>query len=183
MQVRTPENLFQLYLESVGRGAGLLLNLPPDRRGLLHENDIRSLKEWKQLLDKAFAVNSAAHAKVKTDNYRGKSNIYAPDNITDGDKETYWATDDEVTKAYLEIDLQQMYKVSYVVVQEYIRLGQRVKNFNVEVWKDNAWIQVAQGTTIGYKRIAVLEPVETSKIRVNINDAKACPLISNVEVY
>jgi alpha-L-fucosidase len=73
--------------------------------------------------------------------------------------------------------------VKYIVLQEYIKLGQRVKSFNVEVWKDNAWQKVAEATTIGYKRILKLDPVETDKVRVTITGAKACPVISAVEVY
>jgi alpha-L-fucosidase len=62
-------------------------------------------------------------------------------------------------------------------------LGQRVRAFDVEVWKNNAWEKVAEATTIGYKRILKLEPVTTQKIRVIIKDSKACPLISAIEVY
>jgi alpha-L-fucosidase len=182
-RVKTPEELFRIYLESVGRGASLLLNLPPDQRGVLHENDVQALKAWKELLDTTFAVNIAAHAQVKTDNYRGKSKTYASGNVTDCKKETYWATDDGITEACLEIDWRHTHKVSYVLIQEYIRLGQRVKDFGIEVWKDGAWQPAARGTTIGYKRIIAIDPVETSRIRIAINDSKACPLISNVEVY
>ncbi|MDR0384803.1 MAG: alpha-L-fucosidase [Prevotellaceae bacterium] len=182
-KVKTPENLFKIYMESVGRGANLLLNIPPDRRGLLHENDIRSLKEWKKLLDKTFAVNLAAKAKVKTDNYRGKSKVYAADNVTDGNKETCWATDDDICKAFLEIDLGKSHQIHYAVIQEYIRMGQRIRSFEIEVWKDNSWVQVAKGTTVGYKRIVEISPVETRKIRINFTDAKACPVISNIEIY
>jgi alpha-L-fucosidase len=69
------------------------------------------------------------------------------------------------------------------VLQEYIRLGQRVKSFTVEVWKDNNWTKVADGTTIGYKRILKIDPVITDKVRINITASKACPLISNVAIY
>ncbi len=182
-KVRTPENLMKLYMESVGRGSNFLLNIPPDQRGLLHENDVRSLMEWKKLLDRTFATNLAANTKAKADTNRGKSKTYAASNVTDGNKETYWATNDGVTKGSLEIDLGKMQKVSYIVIQEYIKLGQRVKDFNVEVWKDNAWAPAGKGTTIGYKRILQVDPVETQKIRINIADAKACPVISNVEIY
>jgi len=181
--VRTPEALFKIYMESVGRGANLLLNLPPDPRGLIHENDVQALQGWKQLLDAAFTTNLAAKAKASADTYRGKSKQYAPANVTDGDKETYWATDDGVITGSLTIDLKKTQKVSYITIQEYIKSGQRVKIFNVEVWKNNSWVQVASGTTIGYKRILPLGEAETSKIRINITDAKACPLISNVEVF
>ena len=182
-KVRTPENLLKIYLESVGRGAVLNLNIPPDRRGLLHENDVKSLMEWKNLLDRTFSVNLAARAKAKADSYRGKSKMYAAANVTDGNRETYWATDDSVTGGTLEIDLGKTQKVNYVVIREYVKLGQRVKDFNVEAWIDNTWKQIAKGTTIGYKRILQIDPVETRKIRINIVDAKACPLISTVEAF
>jgi alpha-L-fucosidase len=69
------------------------------------------------------------------------------------------------------------------VLQEYIRLGQRVSGFTVEVMKDDNWQQVAKATTIGHKRILKIDPVKTSRIRVTITGSRACPLISNVEVY
>lgn len=181
--VRTPENLFKIYLESVGRGSTLLLNLPPDRRGLIHENDVKSLKEWKALLDRTFANNLAFEAKTSADTYRGKSGRYAASNVTDGDKDTYWATDDQVMTGSIEIDLKPAGKINYVVIQEYIKLGQRVKNFDIEILKDNTWEKVASGTTIGYKRILPIGGIEASKIKINIKDSKACPLISNVEIY
>ncbi|HET7897250.1 MAG TPA: glycoside hydrolase family 29, partial [Flavisolibacter sp.] len=67
--------------------------------------------------------------------------------------------------------------------QEYIRLGQRVKAFTVDVWKDNEWKPVTSATTIGFKRILKLEPVTTTKLRVTITDAKACPVLSEIAVY
>jgi alpha-L-fucosidase len=181
--VRSSENLFKIYLQSVGRGANLLLNIPPDKRGLLHENDVKTLQAWKQLCDSAFSVNWAASAAVNTDTYRGKSKKYAGSNVTDGNKATYWATDDGVTSGCLEINLGKSRKISYILIQEYIRLGQRVENFTVEIREENAWKQVAQGSTIGYKRILAIEPVVTRKVRINVTASKACPLIANVEIY
>jgi alpha-L-fucosidase len=160
-----------------------LLNLPPDRRGLLHENDVKSLLEWKKLKDTEFAKNLAEHAPASADKYRGKSKQYAAANVTDGDKETYWATDDNVLSGSIVVDLGKTQILKYLSIQEYIRLGQRVKNFDVDVWKDNKWVKAATGTTIGHKRILPLEAVESSKIRINITDSKACPLISTIEVY
>ncbi len=182
-KVRTPENLFKIYLESVGRGSNLLLNLPPDRRGLIHENDVKSLQEWKKMLDAAFTNNLAANAKASANVYRGKSKQYAAANVTDGNRDTYWATDDGVKSGSIEIDLGKPQKISYISIEEYIKLGQRVKSFSVEVWQNNAWTNVATGTTIGHKRILPANAVETSKIRINITDARACPLISNVEIF
>lgn len=182
-KVKTPEQLFDIYLTSVGRGSNLLLNIPPDQRGLFHEKDVASLKGFRELLNKTFAVNLAKKAAVTADSYRGKATAYAPANITDGNENTYWCTNDGVTAASVTISLAKTSTVQYITLQEYIQLGQRVQAFNVEVWKDNAWQPVASATTIGYKRILKIAPVVTGKIRVNITAAKACPVISNIEIY
>ncbi len=182
-KVKTPEQLFEIYMASVGRGSPLLLNIPPDQRGLFHENDVKALKEWRKLLDEAFSNNLALNAKAKASTTRGNSRNFAATNVTDGNPETYWSTDDEVTEGNIVIDLKKDRIVKYVLLQEYIRLGQRVRDFSVDVWVDNQWVNAGSGTTIGYKRILQIDPVKTSRIRININDAKACPVISNVEVY
>ncbi|MBB6005486.1 alpha-L-fucosidase [Arcicella rosea] len=182
-KVKSAERLFEIYLSSVGRGSNLLLNIPPDRRGLFHENDVKALKGFKALLDKEFKTNLALKAPVKASAVRGNDLKFSAKNVTDGNKETYWTTDDEQNSGNLEINLGKNKAVKYVLLQEYIKLGQRVKSFTIEVWKNNAWQEVASATTIGYKRILKLDGVETSKVRINIKDAKACPVISNVAVY
>ena len=181
--VKSPEKLFDIYLTSVGRGSTLLLNIPPDKRGLFHENDIKSLRGFHQLIQTRFKQNLALNARVTADNHRGSAKEYAATNMVDGNPETYWATSDDVNTATVEIALKQPAVIKYISLQEYIKLGQRVKSFNVEVWKDGAWKQVADGTTIGYKRIMKIEPVETGKIRINITGSKACPVISTVAIY
>lgn len=181
--VKTPEKLFEIYLSSVGRGSTLLLNIPPDRTGRFHPNDVKALYGFKALLKKELGHNLAANAAVTADNFRGIQKQFAAANITDGNKETYWATDDNRNTGTVEITLPKNTTVKYILLQEYIKLGQRVKSFIVEVWKDNTWQKAAEATTIGYKRILKINPVETDKIRVTITDAKACPVISNIEVY
>jgi len=181
--VKTPEKLLGIYLTSVGRGSTLLLNIPPDTTGQFNSHDVSALYGFKSLLDKTFAHNLAATATVTTDNYRGQSYLYAAANVNDGNKETYWATDDHENTGALTIELRKKSRIQYVIVQEYIRLGQRVKSFTIAVWKDDAWQTVAAATTIGHKRIIKIDPVTTKKIRINITDSKACPLISNVEIY
>ena len=182
-QVKTPEQLFDIYLTSVGRGSVLLLNIPPDRRGLIHENDVKSLRGFKALLAERFGDNIAKRAKVTADTYRGKSKQYAPGNLLDNNKDTYWTTDDDINTGTIDITLTQPKQVSYILLQEYIKLGQRIKGFNIEVFKNNEWHQVADATTMGYKRILKINPVTTERIRINVTDSKACPIISNVEVY
>lgn len=182
-EVKTPEELFDIYLTSVGRGSTLLLNVPPDRRGLFHENDVKALRGFAALLKKEFAKNLALKAPAKADNYRGKQPAFAARNLTDGNKATYWATDDDKTTGNFEITLPANSTVQYIVLQEYIKLGQRVKAFTVEAWQDGDWKKITEGTTIGYKRILKITPTKTNKIRVSITDSKACPVISNVEIY
>jgi alpha-L-fucosidase len=181
--VKSPEQLFDIYLSSVGRGSTLLLNIPPDQRGLIHENDLQSLRGFRELLDKEFHENIALNAKVKCDSYRGNSSSYAASNVTDDSPETYWATDDKVTQGSLEIEFDQNKVVKYVVIQEYIKLGQRIKSFTVEAKQGNSWTKIGTGTTIGYKRILTTEPVETNAVRITINNSKATPVISAISIY
>lgn len=97
--VKTPERLFEIYLTSVGRGAVLLLNVPPDRRGLIHENDIRSLKGFRDILDREFKTNLATGAKATASSVRGKSKMFDAANVIDENKDSYWATDDDIKTA------------------------------------------------------------------------------------
>lgn len=181
--VKTPEQLFEIYLNSVGRGAVLLLNIPPDRRGLFHTNDVQSLKGFRNLLDHEFKTNLAKGANVKVSSVRGNSKLFEGQNLLTGNPERYWATDDTVTTGTIELDLHKQQKISYVVLKEYLRLGQRVKAFNIEVKTDGGWRQVANETTIGHKRILKLDPVRTDKIRINITAARACLTMAAVELY
>lgn len=182
-QVKTPEQLFDIYLSSVGRGSVLLLNIPPDRRGLFHENDVQSLAGFRKILDTEFKTNLAAGAAVTASSYRGGSSQFGPLQVTDGKKDTYWATDDGLTSGSLEIDLGKTYLVKYVVLQEYIALGQRIKAFHLEVMRNGRWEKAASATTMGYKRILRIKPAETSRVRITITDSRACPVISNIEIY
>jgi alpha-L-fucosidase len=134
-------------------------------------------------MDEAFKTNLALNSKV-TAKARGGSEQFAASNLIDSDKETYWSTDDEITKESVEFSFDQSKMVKYVVLQEYIRLGQRIRKFTIEVWKDHSWETVAQATTIGHKRIIRLSrPVETQKLRINFLESRACPVLSNIEIY
>lgn len=181
--VKSPEKLFEIYLTSVGRGSTLLLNVPPDKRGLIHEKDVAALKGWRKLIDEAFEKDLALHREAEASEFRGDSPRFHPSNVTDADKETYWTTGDATTSASLEVSLGQKVQIQYVVIQEYIQLGQRVSGFNVEYRTEDTWKPLVSATTIGYKRILNFNPVRTDKIRINITGSRACPLISNVEVY
>ena len=181
--VKSPERLFDIYLSSVGRGSTLLLNVPPDQRGLFHENDVKSLQGFKKILDAAFKTNLAKTATAKASSFRGNDITYSASKLIDGNKATYWATNDVVTTGNVELSWKQAQTVKFIVLQEYIRLGQRVKSFSVDVFENGDWKNVATGTTVGYKRILKIDPVHTSKIRIAISDARACPVLSEIGVY
>lgn len=181
--VKTPDQLFDIYLNSIGRGAPLLLNVAPDKNGLIPERDARSLLLWKKKIDESFSNDLATNAKISVTSFRGKSAQYAATNLNDGNKDTYWATDDGITSGTIECDFGTSQKIQFIILQEYLKLGQRVKSFNVEIFQNGGWKLVAGATTIGYKRILMLGSVETSNIRINILGARACPVVSNIEIY
>jgi alpha-L-fucosidase len=179
--VRTPENLLELYYSSVGRNSNLLLNVPPDRRGLLHENDVKALMGFKQLLDREFSKNLAKGKEVFVTSKRSQE--FDGSLITDGNPETYWATSDYQTAGEIVIDLGTETELNRIVLQEYIKLGQRVQEFKVLAFTEGEWKPLIDGTTIGYKVIRRFPVIKTSRIKVIISKSKACLAISNVELY
>lgn len=179
--VKTPAQLFDIYLTSVGRGSLLLLNVPPDRRGRLHERDVESLRGFRAMLDEAFAANVARGAKASATNVRGSSDAYSASLVADQDANTYWATDDGLTNATVELEFSSAH-VKYIVLKEYIRLGQRVKAFTIQARENGEWKDIATGTTIGHERILRVD-TQTDGLRLVIQDARACSLISAFEAY
>jgi len=103
--------------------------------------------------------------------------------VNDGNPETYWSAPDDIKSASITIDLGAETEVNRVLLQEYIRLGQRVSEFKVEALVEGEWKTLIDGTTIGYKVIRKFPVVRTSQIKVTIVSSKACPLISNIELY
>jgi alpha-L-fucosidase len=180
-KVRTPENLMELYYSSVGRNSNLLLNVPPDRRGLLNENDVKSLMAFRELLKKEFDTELAKGKKASATSVRGKG--YEASLVNDGNKETYWAAKDGDISGDIIIDLGSATEVNRIIIQEYIRLGQRVQEFSVSALADGEWKQLIDGTTIGHKVIRKFPTVKASKIKITIVKSKACPVISNIELY
>lgn len=182
-KVRDPENLLHIYYESVGRGATLLLNVPPDRRGLFHENDVAALLALRSRLDHIFAINLAASAHASSGAVRGNAARFAASNVLDDDRATYWTTDDDITHATLDIEFGRATTFDHIVLQEYIELGQRIRRFTIDAHCDGAWTPIATGTSIGWKRILPIKPVTADIMRISIDDAAACPILSTVAIY
>ena len=182
-KVKSLSNLLNIYYSSVGRNANLLLNVPVDRRGLIHANDSIRLMELKRTLDETFTINLAKGIEVMASDDRGRVKQFAAGNLTDGNYETYWSTKDNVTKASFTADLKKETEINRIVLQEYIPLGQRVKSFSIEFWDGKKFRELDRQTTIGYKRILTFPAIKTSKIKVNILEAKASPVISELQLY
>jgi len=182
-QVKSLDKLWEIYLGSVGRNGSMLLNVPADRRGLIHENDVARLKEFRQEIEKVFKKNLASGATVSADSFRGNDPKYGPANVVDKRITSYWATDDNVKTGSLTLSLKKPVKIGFVTVSEFIQLGQRVSRFEVDAWVDGKWSSVGKGTTIGNKRILPISPTTTDKVRVRVLESKACPVIQSVELY
>ncbi|MFV5698509.1 alpha-L-fucosidase [Flavobacterium sp. ZT3R17] len=182
-KVRSLDELVDIYYESIGRNANLILNLPVDRRGLVHENDEARLKELVATIKADFKTEVLAGSKVSADNVRGNNVQFTAQNVIDGDKNNYWATDDNVKTASIIFEFNQPTPVNRILLQEYIKLGQRVKAFTVEAKVDGQWKTIAAETTIGYKRILRTNRVMTSALRVTITDSKASIVISNIQAF
>lgn len=181
-RVKTPEQLLEIYYKSVGRGACLNLNLPPDRRGLIHENDIASLREFRRILDATFAKNMASKARLTASNSRNQE-AYSPQNVLDLNRATYWCTEDQVTTPELVLDLGQSTTFNVVSLREYLPLGQRVEAFALDQWKEGTWQEFAKGTSIGNRRLIRGAPVTTEKVRLRITQAPVCPAIAELGLY
>jgi alpha-L-fucosidase len=182
-EVKSPRQLLDLYFASVGRGATLLLNLPADRTGQIHETDIKALIGFRNLRDAIFAHDLAQNAKAKTSNTRGGDPQFAPRNAIDNNRDTYWSTDDGVTNATLVLDLAKPATFNIVRLREFLPLGQRVGAFALDQWKGGQWVEFASGTGIGNCRLVRCQPVTSSRVRLRIADAFACPAISELGLF
>jgi alpha-L-fucosidase len=182
-RVKTPEQLLDIYYKSVGRGACLNLNIPPDRRGRIHENDVRSLQEFRGILDATFAKDLAQGAKLTASNVRGGARQFRLANLLDGKRSTYWATDDEVTTPELVLALSKPVTFNVVSLGEYLPLGQRIAGFALDQWQAGQWTEFAKGTSIGNQRLVRGKPITTDKVRLRITQGSACPALSEFGLY
>ena len=194
----TPERLFQMYLETVGRNATLILNIPPNKAGVLPDASVNALKGMGDLIKARLGNDLAKNATIEVSETRtaGAARNYEAANLIDGNKDTYWATNDGTTSATITLTWDTPQTIRYVELMEYIAKGQRVKGFKIETSTNGtSWTQRAtnvQTTTVGYKRIIPLNGstsssygngYEAKALRITISDSRACPLLSKIGVY
>ena len=182
-KVKSVDHLLKIYYESVGRGANLILNVPPDRRGLVHEIDAKNLREWRKILDETFAKDLSDDAKITASNTRGNDVLFAPGNVLDDKRGSYWATDDEIKTPELVLDMGKPITFNVVQIREYLPLGQRVESVAVDCWSNDKWEEFATATSIGNNRLIRSKDITTSKVRLRITAAAACPAISEFSLF
>jgi alpha-L-fucosidase len=151
--VKSPETLVDIWYSSVGRNSVLLLNLPPDRRGLIHENDAAALEKMKAILDATFGRNLAAGARMTR------------------------------SDSIVELELAEPAVFDRLMLQENYRHGQKVESFVVEFLEENTWREIARGSTIGYKRLLRFDPVQADKVRLRITSTRDLPEIMTFGLY
>jgi len=155
-QVKSLNHLTDIYFKSVGYNSVLLLNIPPDLRGLINENDVQRLKEFSSYLKKTFARN-----------YVLKGN------------ETWHGTSGTVR----QYDIQKDALVNAFMIQEDISKGQRIESFLVEAYKDGSWIHMAEGTTVGYKRLVRFSDTRPERIRITIRSVRGVANVAAVGLF
>ncbi len=180
-KVKTLPQLLDIYYNSIGRNAALLINFPVDRRGLIHEKDVDQIMKLSTKIKEDFAVDLAQKAKLSATNERGRG--FEIKEVLNKDKNKYWAAEDGVIHNEIIIQFPQLQSINRFMVQEHIALGQRVKAFTLEAKTEKGWELIHNGTTIGAKRILRFENVDTDALRFTITDAKASPTISRIGVY
>ncbi len=180
-KVKTLPELLEIYYNSVGRNSSLLINFPVDRRGLIHSKDEEAILKFGNKIREDFSDNLASSAKIKATADRGKG--YEADKVLDGDYETYWALKDGELKGSLILDFGKEADFNRLLLQEYTPLGQRIKEFSIEIEQNGDWKKIAEGTTVGYKRILRLGEQTAQRLRINFLDAKDVPVISTIGVF
>ncbi|MDE6450970.1 MAG: alpha-L-fucosidase [Odoribacter sp.] len=180
-QIKSLPQLMDIYYHSVGRNASLLLNVPAAPNGRITDADVKRLQEFKASLDADFKTNLTPKAIATSNKDRGTG--YNAAKTLDNDNNTYWGAPDSSRNGVLTFHFEQPVTINRILIQEPIFMGQRVQQFSVEALVDGSWKSIVHATTIGYKRILRTENFTTKELRINIEKAKACPLISNVEFY
>ena len=180
-KVKTAEQLIELYYESAGRGANLLLNVPPNRDGLLQQEDVASLEAFGRYRRATFSRNLAVGGRIAASSARPDA---AAANLLDGREDTYWAAKDGALRADLTLDLVAEVQFRAIRLREAIRLGQRIDAVTLDRWAGDQWEKVAEATSIGARRVIRLkQPVTAKRLRLRIERAAASPVLTELALF
>jgi alpha-L-fucosidase len=177
--VRSADNLLGLYLSSVGRNSGLLLNVPPTRDGLLHPTDVERLAEFGALRRTIFGHDAARSARVTASS---SARQHGPARILDPDPDTFWMPSGSSSSGSLELDFGRPVSFDLLSLEEAIAHGQTIESFTIDCWRDR-WVRLAEGTTIGHRRIVGVEPGTASRLRVTFASRGVPPRLSRLSLH
>jgi alpha-L-fucosidase len=180
---RSLQTLLNFYYYSVGRNSMLILNVAPDPDGKFSDECVQGLHEFHEALQKIFGTDFARGQKATASNVRGHDQQFGADKAVDGEANSYWATDDGVTSASLEVDLGGDKTFNVIRTEEMISLGERIERYKVEAFARNEWKEICSGTTIGYRKLDRFPAVTASKVRLTILASRACPAIKSFGVH
>lgn len=181
-QPKSLQELLKIYYASVGRNSLLLLNVPPDKRGLICAADSIRLMQLRQALNTIFSKDLAQGAKIIASSVRGRK--FRPCNMLDTAYNTYWAASDDIYSAQVTLTFPQQRTFNRVMLQEYIPLGQRIQKFHLEYCDASGrWKPLTSASTIGYKRIVLCPTVTAKAVRLVIDESLACPVMNRFAIY
>ena len=155
-KVKSLKHLTDIYFQSVGYNSVLLLNIPPDRRGLINEADVTRLKEFAEYRKQTFADDRVKGGQKLWEAKPGEERIYK---------------------------LKSGSEINVVMLQEDISKGQRVEEFSVEAHTADGWKEVGQGTTVGYKRMLRFPAVKTDRLKIKIKNCRLTANISKIAAF
>jgi len=180
--VRTAAELIDIYYTSVGRNGNMLLNLSPDKRGLIPDNQLAHLRLMAQVVNETFAKNLALGGKLTADNSNRASD---PALALDGNLDTWWEAAPGQTSATLTLTLPTAVTFDAVSLQEAVdHRGQRVESFCIDVWDGVRWNQMDEQTTVGHKRLMRWDsPVTTKLVRIRIMGSRLEPTLAEVGLF
>lgn len=187
----TPKTISQLanmYFDSVGHNATMLLNVPPNNQGTVDKPILDRVTEFGQNVEETFRTNlaKATGTTITASNVRGNDVDFKPGNVVDGDDATYWTTDDGTKSGSLTIKWNTAKKFDVVSIEEAIQKGQHINSYTVEYkTSDSAnWQTLKTGVTIGAKRLIRTSPVSATQVRITVGTSEEkVPMLSEVGVY
>jgi alpha-L-fucosidase len=184
---RTVTQLVDIYYTSVGRNGNLILNLSPDKRGLVPDNQLDALSKAAQIINETFATNLAKGGKVTADNANATN---VPAFALDGNLDSWWEAAPGKTNGTVILTLPKAITFDVVSLQEAVdHRGQRIESFDIETWNGSAWInaekiQSDDLTTVGHRRLIRLKsPVTTDQVRIRITGARLEPTLAELGLF
>ncbi len=179
-KVKSLEELVHVYEHSVGGNATFLLNIAPDREGLVGPADVARLHELGEYLRQTYRVNLVEQAALTCDTCLEG---YGIENVRRDTYDACFRTADGVRESRITLTWKEPVRASRLVLKENLLLGQRVERFAVDAWVDGDFRQIAEGTVIGYRKNVDLGKVETDRLRIRILDARIAPTLAFLGVY